>query len=189
MTGISNMGDEIVLKRLDLLRQAAPGAARILAIYHPDDPITAPQLAALDASAASLGAAHLAAPVRDVAELDAAFERGERWGANGVLRIIGIGGPTDFPAIRLAQRRRWPSMFVFRPHVAAGALLGYFADRRENFRRSAGYVARILRGERPGDLPVERPTKFDLFVNAGTARELGLSLPPTLLVLAEEVLE
>ena len=189
VTGISNMGDEIVLKRLDLLRQAAPGATRILAIYHPDDPVTAPQLAALASSAASLGAEHLAVPVREVAEVDSAFDRGARWGANGLLRVIGLGGPTDLPTIRGAQARRLPSMFVFRDHAAEGALLAYFADRHENFRRSAAYVARILRGERPGDLPIERPTKFNLYVNARSARELGLVLPPSLLVLADEVFE
>jgi putative ABC transport system substrate-binding protein len=189
VTGISNMGDEIGLKRLELLRQAAPEATRILATYHPDDPITAPQLAALAASAGSLGAVCLPVAVRTVEDLDAAFAQGAAWGANGLLRIVGQGMTTAAAAAQRALQRRMPGMFSGRREVEGGGLISYFAENRDIFRRAAVPVARILRGERAADLPVERPTKFDLAVNLRTARAIGVTVPPSLLLLADAVIE
>ncbi len=189
ITGITNMGDEIVLKRLELLRQTAPAATRILAIYHPDDPITAPQLRTLEVSAAALGAAHLAVPVRTTEDQQAAFRQGASWGANGLLRIVGQGAALGIPAAAQALQAQLPGMFITRAEVAAGGLMSYFADNRELLRRAAVPVARILRGDRPADLPVERPVKFELIVNLRTARALGLTIPPAVLLLADEVIE
>ena len=189
VTGVSNMGDEIILKRLELLRQAAPTATRILVTYHPDDPISVPQLGMLEVSAETTGSTYLQVAVRSLADLDAAFQQARKWGANGLLRIVGQGATTGIPAAEQALRDRLPGMFTSRAEVRAGGLMSYFAENRELFRRAAIPVSRILRGERPADLPVEQPVKFDFVVNQRTAKAFGIVLPDRILLLADEVIE
>ena len=127
--------------------------------------------------------------MRSLADLDAAFQHAREWGANGLLRIVGQGATTGIPAVQQALHDRLPGMFTQRAEVRAGGLMSYFAENRDLFRRAAVPVSRILRGERPANLPVERPVKFDFVVNQRTAKAFGLVIPPTLLARADEVIE
>src|SRR5262249_45806796 len=103
--------------------------------------------------------------------------------------VAALFGPPSFRIIELAARYRLPAMLPVRAHVDAGALISYAADEFDLFRRGGTYVARILNGARPGDLPVEQPTKFELCINLKTAKALGLDVPPSLLARADKVFE
>jgi putative ABC transport system substrate-binding protein len=128
-------------------------------------------------------------PVRAAGELPSAFEQMLKWQADAALWLQ--GGATAYQAltIELATRHRLPVMVLQRPHVEAGGLLSYFPDHFELFRRVAVYVDQILKGAKPSDLPVEQPTKFELVINMKTARALGLTIPPLLLLRADHVIE
>jgi putative ABC transport system substrate-binding protein len=131
-----------------------------------------------------------AAPVRDTTEVEEAFAKFGRDPGAGL-----IVPPDAFTLvhhqlfIRLAQQYRVPAVYSFRTYVAEGALMSYGPDGYDNFRRSASYVDRILKGAKPADLPIQQPTKFELAVNLKTAKALGLQIPDKLLALADEVIE
>src|SRR5262249_36608782 len=131
-----------------------------------------------------------AAPVRDMAEIEATIGKLGRDPGGGL-----IVAPDAFTVvhhqlfIRLAQEHRLPAVYAYRTYVAQGALMSYGPDPIDNFRRSASYVDRIFKGEKPADLPVQQPAKFELAINLKTARALGLQIPDKLLALADEVIE
>ena len=131
-----------------------------------------------------------AAPVRDTAEVEEAVAKLGREPGGGL-----IVAPDAFTIvhqhlfIRLAQEHRLPAVYAYRTYVAQGALMSYGPDVYDNFRRSASYIDRILKGAKPADLPVQQPTKFELAINLKTAKALGLQIPDKLLALADEVIE
>jgi putative ABC transport system substrate-binding protein len=132
----------------------------------------------------------MAAPVRDTAEIEAAIAKLGREPSGGL--IVAPNGFTTVHQhlfIRLAQQHRLPAVYSLRTFVAQGALMSYGPDGNDVLRRSASYVDRILKGEKPADLPVQQPTKFELAINLKTAKALGLTIPDKLLVLADEVIE
>jgi putative ABC transport system substrate-binding protein len=132
----------------------------------------------------------LAVPVRVAAEFENAFSSIAQTGADAV---IVLSTPLYMAAMQpladLGIKYRLPTMFGPREHIEAGGLLSYSPDRADLWRRGAAYVDRLLRGANPADLPVQQPTKFDLAINLRTARALGLTIPPTLLARADEVIE
>ena len=131
-----------------------------------------------------------AAPVRDRAEIEEVITKLGREPGGGL-----IVPPDAFTVlhhqffIRLAQQHRLPAVYAYRAYVAEGALMSYGPDVYDLFRRSASYIDRILKGAKPADLPVQQPTKFELAINLKTAKALGLTIPPTLLATADEVVE
>jgi putative ABC transport system substrate-binding protein len=189
VTGISNVGAELAGKRLSLLKEAVPMARRIAVITNPEDPVTAPQIKETGRTAPSLGVEVRFFPVRAAGELPPAFEGMLKWQANAALWLQGGATAYQAPTIELATKHRLPLMVLQRPHVEAGGLLSYFPDHFELFRRVAVYVDQILKGAKPSDLPVEQPTKFELVINMKTARALGLTIPPSLLLRTDHVIE
>jgi putative tryptophan/tyrosine transport system substrate-binding protein len=189
LTGVTNLVAALAPKRLALLKEAAPAAHRVLALYHPDDPITEPQLRDLAAAAPSLGMELRSVALREPEELPALFDAARTWGADCVFRIAGQSGRTRHRMIELARERRLPSMFVFQEDARAGGLMAYYASFEEHWDRVAVLVDRILRGTPAKELPIEQPTRFELVLNLATARSIGLTLPPAFIARADEVIE
>ena len=163
-------------KWLELLKEIAPGVKRVAVIRDPSVPAGSGGLAAIQTVAPSLGVELTPVGVRDAGEIERAITAFAR-GSNGGLILV---GPTSSVQryrdliIALAARHRLPAIYPSRLYVAGGGLISYGADPIDQYRRAAGYVDRILKGEKPADLPVQAPTKFELVINLKTAKALGL---------------
>jgi putative ABC transport system substrate-binding protein len=177
-------------KWLELLKQIAPNVTRAAVMRDPTSPAGTGQFGAIQSVAPSLGVEVIPVGIRDAGEIGraiAAFARG----SNGGLIVTGSAFAQlhrDL-IITLAARHKLPAVYFERFFVTAGGLIGYGPDLVDQFRRAADYVDRILKGEKPADLPVQAPTKYELVINLKTARALGLDLPATLLARADEVIE
>ena len=177
-------------KWLELLKQIAPQLTRAAVLRDPANPAGSAQFGAIQAMAPSLGVAVNPINVRDASEIEravAAFARS----ANGGLVVTGSASATTHREliIALAARHKLPAVYTDRYAVAGGGLISYAPNFVDQFRRAAGYVDRILKGEKPADLPVQAPTNYELVINLKTAKALGLTVPQTLLAGATEVIE
>jgi putative ABC transport system substrate-binding protein len=186
------MGFEYSLsgKWLELLKQTAPGVTRVAVLRDPANPSGTSQFAAIQAVAPSLRVEISPVNMNDAGEVEravAAFARVP----NGSLILTASGAAVlhrDL-IITLAARHKLPAVYYERFFVASGGLISYGPDFVDQFRRTAGYVDRILKGERPADLPVQAPTKYETVINLKTAKALGLDVPPSVLARADEVIE
>jgi putative tryptophan/tyrosine transport system substrate-binding protein len=182
---------EVSARRLQLLKDAIPRISRAAVLTNMDEPYARTELKALEQAAQSLSVALQAITVRHVSEYDAAFESMTQ-GRTEALLIAG-GGSLHFShrrlIIELANGNRLPIASNFREITEAGGLMSYSSVRTERFRRAAIYVAKILQGAKPADLPVEQPTKYEMVINLKTARSLGLEIPRDLLFVADDVIE
>ena len=190
MTGFTIFEVSLVGKMLEALKQVAPGTARVVLIYSPTNSNAADYWRSLETVAPTLAVKPVAAPVRDADEIERACAAlaGER---NGGLLVPpdAITTARRELIIALAARYRLPAVYPFRFFVTSGGLMSYGPDTLDPYRRAAGYVDRILKGEKPADLPVQAPTKYETVINLKTAKALGLTVPPTLLARADEVIE
>ena len=193
LTGLSSINLELSAKRLDLLKEAIPGASRVAVLWHAGtatDPVYREMIRQTEIGARSLGVQLQVVEVRGPTELGEAFAAMERKGAQALLVVP---GPMVFAERRqladLALKNRLPTMFGDWGHAQAGGLMGYAANPLETLRRAANYVDKILKGAKPADLPVEQPTKFELVINLKTAKALGLTIPPSVLARADEVIQ
>jgi putative ABC transport system substrate-binding protein len=191
ITGFSTYEFSIGGKWIDLLKQMVPGLGHISMMSNPD---MAPQsryfLTSVEAVAQSLGVEVATAPVHDAADIERAMESLSRRPGAGLIF------PTDASLaayrrliVEEAARYRLPAMYSSRSFTEIGGLMSYIIDYKAQLRQAAGYIDRIFKGEKPGDLPVQGPTKFELLINLKTAKALGLTVPPTLLIAADEVIE
>jgi putative ABC transport system substrate-binding protein len=190
VTGFTNAESSIVGKLLQTLKLVAPGTSRVAYIYNPDNAIAPPYVGLFETFARSLSIQPLIAPVRGMGDIDRAIESLAQQQNGGVY----FPGDLTTNALRdqvtaLVARHRVPAIYTDRIFVASGGLISYDADRNDIFRRAASYVDRILRGEKPGDLPFQQPTKYQLTINLKTAKALGLDIPANVLALADEVVE
>jgi putative ABC transport system substrate-binding protein len=182
--------DAMVGKRLDFLKLAVPGLARVGAIVNPDDPTDGVQIPRLPAAARALGLALQIIEVRDASKLDAL--RTDIMGAN--VQGLFVGQTPLFNSARaqiaaIVAGLRLPAIYGFREFVDAGGLMSYGPNLPDMYRQSARLVDRILKGAKPGDLPFELPTRYELIVNLKTAKAMGLTIPDQFLLLADEVIE
>jgi len=190
LTGVSGFAPELSGKRLELIREILPQADRIAVLANRVNPVTVPILRATESAAQQIRMKLHVIDVRQRAELGAAFEtmRRERTDA-----LVLVADPILFSEkqliIQLAARHRLPAVYETRLFPEAGGLLSYGPLAQERFQRMAVYVDRILRGAQPGELPVERPTTFELVFNLKTAKALGLTIPQSLLVRADEIIK
>jgi putative ABC transport system substrate-binding protein len=177
-------------KWLELLKEIAPWVTRAAIIRDPAIPAGIGQFAAIQAVAPSLGMEFSAIGVRDPAVIEgavAAFARSPNGGLIVTASVLATAHRDSI--IALAARHRLPALYPFRYYATGGGLMSYGPDQVDQFRRAAAYVSRILKGEKPADLPVQAPTKYELVINLRTAKALGLDIPPTLLARADEVIE
>jgi putative ABC transport system substrate-binding protein len=190
ITGFSTFEYSIGAKWLELLKQIAPGLTQAAVLQQPGLPAVLGQFGAIQSAAPSLGVEVKPINVRDAASIDSgvtAFARGP----NSGMIVTGGALPQRHRdlIIGLAARHKLPTVYFERSFVSAGGLVSYGANETDQYRRVAAYVDRILRGEKPADLPVQAPTKYELVINLKTAKALGLAVPQTLLATADEVIE
>jgi putative ABC transport system substrate-binding protein len=189
-TGFATIEYGMSAKWLELLKQIAPQIVRVAVIRDPSIPSGSGQFGAIQAVGPFLGVEVSPIDARYAGEIERAISDLAR-ASNGGLIV-----PASTPAIvhrrliiALAARHRLPAVYPFRNFVADGGLISYGYDSTDAYRRAAGYVDRILKGEKPSDLPVQTPTKYETVINLKTAKALGLTIPPTLLARADEVIE
>ena len=188
ITGSSEVSEELSAKRLDLLKEAVPKARRIAVLFDPSQLMS--DVKSTQGAAQALGMSVQSFPVRASSELDSAFAR-----MTGQLLDGLIVQPNDFlfterrHVLDLAAKHRLPVIYAWREGAEAGALLSYGVNIADNYRRASVLVDKILKGAKPGDLPIEQPTKFELVLNLKTAKTLGLTIPPSLLLRADQVIE
>jgi putative ABC transport system substrate-binding protein len=189
-TGFMNFEFSIGGKWLELLKQIAPGVTRAAVLRDPDLPSGMGQYGVIQAAALSLRMEVIALNMRDVAETERAITAFAR-SPNGGLVLIASGLALRYRdlIVKVAARHKLPAVYFVRRFVNAGGLISYGPDFIDQYRRAAGYVDRILKGEKPADLPVQAPVKYELVINLKTAKALGLDVPPTLIARADEVIE
>jgi putative ABC transport system substrate-binding protein len=191
ITGVAMLQTPVVAKRLDLLHQLTPGVRRIAYLTNPNNPLFGEaERREVQAAAQTLGLELHVGNAKDQDEIDASFQNLIDQGA----RAIVIGAESIFLYQRgqiaaLAARLAIPAIAQWREYPSAGGLMSYGTNLLDAYRLTAIYVARILKGERPGDMPVQQSTKFDFVINLKTAKALGLTIPDALLALADEVIE
>ena len=186
LTGLSNVSAALAGKRVELLKAAIPTLARVAVLWNAANPGFAPQVRELDEAARSLGLEPLTVGVREVGELAGALDAVIAGRADGLVEQT---GPLSGPLVPLTIAKRMPSMFQGAEQAEGGGLMAYGPNRADLFRRAAAYVDKILRGTKPADLPVEQPTTFDFVINLKTARALGLTIPPSVLQQATELIQ
>jgi putative ABC transport system substrate-binding protein len=190
ITGLSLFNPKIAVKQLEMLKEVIPRLALVAVLQNPTDSSHALSLNELDVAARSLRVQLQVFQARQPDEFETAFAAMTRERASAVMVL----GDSTFLLHRariadLAKRQRLPSVFVQREHVEAGGLMAYGANVGDINRRAATYVAKILKGAKPADLPVEQPTKFELVINLKTAKALGITIPQALLLRADEVIQ
>ncbi|HTF39965.1 MAG TPA: ABC transporter substrate-binding protein [Propionibacteriaceae bacterium] len=190
ITGLSEVSAELSAKRLELLKEAAPGTSTIAVLVDPGHPTNALELKNTEAAARRLGLAITAVEVPKTRRFEEAFAGMTRSRANALIVLPGDVTDTHRASILdLALKNRLPTLYGWKMGPESGALMSYGVDIAQNFRQGATYVDKILKGAKPGDLPVEQPTKFELVINLKTAKALGLTIPPSLLQRADQVIE
>jgi len=190
VTGLSVLTTELVGKRLQLLKEAVPGISRVAVLLDPTHPTAALQLREAEVAARSLKVQLQVLEARAPGDFAGAFSAMTNGRARG---LIFLGGLMFFVErtwiVELAAQSRLPAIYGAKENAEAGGLMAYGPNLRESYRRAATYVDKILRGAKPGDLAIEQPTKFEFVVNRKAAKALGLTIPPSLLLQADRVIE
>jgi len=190
VTGMSVLTPELVGKQLQLLKEVIPGMSRVAVLSNPTVPTNALLLKEAEVAAPVMNVQLQVLEVRAPGDFDSAFlaMMKDRPGA-----LIVLGSSMFFAErtriVALAAQSRLPSMYLLKQYVEAGGLMAYGASNRESFRRAATYVDKVLKGAKPGDLPIEQPAKFELVINLKAAKALGLTIPQSLLLRADEVIQ
>ena len=191
VTGLSNVSADLSGKRLELLKEIVPGLSRVVFLWNPDSRGAVLDFKESEAAASSLHLDLQSFEVSSAADLDHALSAVTSQRAQAM--IVLPGNPIAFSkraeVASFAQKNRLPSMYGLKEYVDAGGLMSYGPSQSANYRRAATYVDKILKGTRPGDLPVERPTKFELVINLRTAKAIGLTMPHSVLQRADQLVQ
>jgi putative ABC transport system substrate-binding protein len=190
VTGIAILTDELEVKNLQLLKEVVPAASRVAVLSNRENPLWVPALKRLKSVAPTLGLTIQSLEVRGPDDFENAFASAQKERADALLVVNeALFGIHSRRLAELAMQYRLPAIYGSVRNPEAGGLISYAANLPDMLRRAAVYVDKILKGVNPADLPVEQPTKFDLVINLKTAKALGLTIPPSLLLRAEQVIE
>ena len=190
ITGISNLAGDLSAKHLEMLLAIVPKLSRVALLVNPANAAHATVRTNVQEAAQRAGITLLVAEARTSLQIESAFVKMTRENAGAVIVALDPFLIQQVPQIaEQAGRLRLPSIFALREGAEAGGLLSYGQNQVDIYRRAAGYVDRILKGAKPSDLPVEQPTTLELFVNGRTAKKLGLTIPRSLLIAADKVIE
>jgi putative ABC transport system substrate-binding protein len=190
LTGFMIYEYSLAGKWLELLKQIAPGVTRVVVLRDPTNPSGIAVFAAIRAMASSLGVQVNPVGIHDAGEIERALAALARSGNGGLIVTPNASGSVQRDLIiTLAAQYKLPAIYPFRYLATGGGLMSYGTDLVDQFRLAAGYVDRILKGEKPGELPVQAPTKYQMVINLKTAKALGLNVPNTLIGLADDVIE
>jgi ABC-type uncharacterized transport system substrate-binding protein len=190
ITGVTTFSTELTAKRIELLKEVVPHLSRIALLHNMSNPAAGPEWEETKTAARSLFIKSELLDVRVAADFEAAFERAVREHVDAL--VVGNDGLTQMhrqAIVEAAARNRLPAVYAAREFVDAGGLFTYSINYPDLYFRFAGTIDKILKGTKPGELPVEQPTKFELIVNMKAARALGLGIPPSLLLRADEVIQ
>jgi putative tryptophan/tyrosine transport system substrate-binding protein len=188
-TGFTSYEYSLSAKWLELLKEIAPHVTRVAVIRDPTQGAGIGQFAVIQAAGSSLGVELRPINAPDRTEIERAVAAFARSANGGLIVVPGGSGSNRDLIIPLAARHRLPAVYPYRYYVTDGGLISYGPNTIDYYRRAAGYVDRILKGEKPADMPVQAPTKYELVINLKTAKALGLTVPPSLLARADEVIE
>ena len=192
VTGLTNLSRELGGKRLELLKEAVPKVARVAVLYDPANPASVREVKeVLPVAARALRLTIQPWEVRDADDFEKVFAALNKQRPDG-LYVLGAGAlmrANQKRIVGFALKNRLPSVYADREAVEAGGLMSYGADLADSYRRVAYYVDRILKGAKPADLPVEQPTKFELVINLKTAKQIGLTIPQSMLYRADKVIK
>ena len=190
LTGLAILTDELELKNLQLLKQAFPSISRVGILWNPENPVWSHALKRLRDAAPALRVTLQPLAVRNSDDLKLAFDAPARDNIDALLVVRDAAfGAIRFQITEFAARHRLPAIYGGTTFTEAGALMSYGANILDMLRRVGGYVDRILKGAKPGDLPIEQAAKFEMVINLRTAKALGLTIPPSLLLRADQVIE
>ena len=190
ITGLSSMAPEVTGKQLEMLKEVVPKASLVAVLWNPANAGNAPQVRQAQNAARALGVRLQPLEARGPSEIDSAFATMTSEQAGAVIVLVDAMFLDHRTQIAdLAARRRLPAVYGLSDHAEAGGLMAYGPNRLAIVRRAATYVDKILKGAKPGDLPIEQPTRFALVINPKTAKALGLTIPPSLLQRADQVIE
>jgi putative ABC transport system substrate-binding protein len=190
ITGQSMMSPDLAEKQLQILKELVPKTSRVAVLHNPANPGNAPQVRHAQDAARALGVRLQILGARGPSEIDGAFAAMAAEQAGAVIVLVDAILQSNRARIAdLAARHRLPAVYGLHEYAEVGGLLAYGPNRLDMFRRAATYVDRILKGAKPGDLPVEQPSTFTLVINLKTAKALGLTIPPSLLLRADQVIE
>jgi putative ABC transport system substrate-binding protein len=189
ITGLSVMSPDLDGKRLELLKEAFPKVARVAFLWAPGNVRGNPALTDMEAAAKALGAKLQSLEVRSLDDFDSAFARAKRDGAQALITTPhSLISTQQRQVLDFAAKNRLPAMYPTSEFVEAGGLMSYAPNYTDLFRRAADFVDKILKGTKPVDIPVEQPTKFEFIVNLKTAKLIGVTIPPNVLVRADRVI-
>jgi ABC-type uncharacterized transport system substrate-binding protein len=190
VTGLSSVTTDLSAKRVELLREIVPGVARITVLMNMGNPALGPQWEETERAAQLLGIQVQLFDVRQAEDFERAFEAAVKQRADAlVVAQDGLTQANGKHIVGLAVKHRLPAIYSASEYVDDGGLISYGVSYPDLYRRAASYVDKILKGTKPGDIPIEQPTKFDLMINRKAATALGLTIPPALLARAERVIE
>ena len=190
ITGLTSMATELGSKRLGLLKEAVPHISRVAVLWNPSHSEASASFRETEGATRTLGLSLESIEVRSAADLEGAFRRAVTRHADALTVLLDpVTLLNEAKVAELAARSRIPSIFYERRFATAGGLMAYGPLDEDLHRRAAGYVDKILKGAKPADLPVEQPTKFELVINLKTAKALGLTIPPSLLQRADEIIQ
>jgi putative ABC transport system substrate-binding protein len=190
ITGLSGFSTDLEAKRAEVIKELVPKTLRIAGLYNMGNPVVPPQWEQLQTAAGKLGIEPLLLDIRRLEDIAPAFVSARSQHADALM--VGVDALTQqYRALiaKLAADQRFPTIYVSKEYIEAGGLIAYGPSYPDLYRRAAIYVDKIFRGDSPSELPVEQPTKYELIINLNAAKALGLTVPPTLLARADEVIE